>query len=275
MKSKILFLDLDGTLLDDKKNLSEGNRAAIRAAMARGHHIVIASGRPLKSVLGQAARLGLDGRGQYALAYNGAVLYDFAQKRQIYRQELAPEDLYAVFDEANRRGIYIQTYDHEEVVLEPHNNPEIARRYCERIGFTYHVIGDVRRDLTENPVKALAIDFDGQEKTDAFRRWILESKSGRLDSYFSDKYFLEIVSHGVDKGKGIERLCGLLEIPLERSVAAGDEANDLTMIKTAGIGAAMANAIEEVKAAADYVTERDNNHDGVAEIIERFLLRDE
>ena len=271
MESKILFLDLDGTLLDDRKALTDGNRAALAGAISRGHRAVIASGRPLKSVQIQAARLGLDGPGCYAIAYNGAVLYDFTAQRQIFRRAMAPADLYAVFDEANRRGLYIQTYDREDVVIEPRNDPEIAGRYCTRIQLDYRVIQDVRRDLSEMPVKALCIDFDGQERTGALRRWVLDNMPGRLDSYFSDRNFLEIVTAGVNKGEGILKLCEILGIPPERTVAAGDEANDVDMIRTAGVGVAMANAIPEAKAAADYVTQRDNNHDGVSEIIDRFL----
>ncbi|MBQ9493448.1 MAG: HAD family phosphatase [Oscillibacter sp.] len=271
MESKILFLDLDGTLLNDRKELTDGNRTAMESAVARGHRLVIASGRPLKSVMAQAAHLGLDGPGCYAIAYNGAVIYDFTNGRQIFRRTMSPEDLYAVFDEANRRGVYIQTYDREDVVIEAHNDPEIAKRYCDRIQLAYRVIRDVRRDLSEMPVKALAIDINGQERTGALREWVRERMAGHLDSYFSDRYFLEIVPAGVNKGQGIEKLCELLNVPLKNSVAAGDEANDVDMIRTAGIGAAMSNAIPELKAVADYVTERDNNHDGVAEIIARFL----
>ncbi|MBR4544447.1 MAG: HAD family phosphatase [Oscillibacter sp.] len=271
MESKILFLDLDGTLLNDRKELTDGNRQAISDAIGRGHRVVIASGRPLKSVRAQAARFGLDAPGCYAIAYNGAVVYDFTQQRQIFRRSMEPDDLYTVFDEARRRGIYIQTYDREDVVIEPGSSTEYAERYCARIQLEYRVIADVRKDLSEMPVKALSIDFDGQEKTDAFRRWILSEMPGRLDSYFSDKHFLEIVPAGVNKGQGILKLCELLGVPPERSVAAGDEANDMDMIRTAGVGAAMSNAIPELKAAADYVTRRDNNHDGVAEIIARFL----
>ena len=272
MESKILFLDLDGTLLNDQKELTDGNRAAIEAAIARGHHVVIASGRPLKSVRAQAARFGLDGPGCCAIAYNGAVLYDFTEQKQIFRQTIAPEDLYAVFDEAERRGIYIHTYDNEDVIIEPRCDPEIARRYCARLQFDFRFVDDIRQGLSEMPVKAMSIDFAGQEKTDAFRRWILSEMRGRLDSYFSERYFLEIVSAGVNKGEGILKLCEILGVPREMSVAAGDEANDLDMIRAAGVGVAMANAIPDAKAVADYVTQRDNNHDGVAEIIEKFLL---
>ena len=198
------------------------------------------------------------------------MLYDFTAQKQILRQTIAPEDLRAVFDEARRRGIYIHTYDNEDVVIERRCDPETARRYCARLQFDFRFIDNLS-ELSESPVKAMSIDFTGQEHTDAFRRWIRSEMRGRLDSYFSERYFLEIVPAGVNKGEGILKLCELLGIPAERSVAAGDEANDLDMLRAAGVGVAMANAIPDAKAVADYVTQRDNNHDGVAEIIEKFL----
>ena len=111
MKQKILFLDLDGTLLNDRKEITAGNRRAIREALDRGHRIVITSGRPLKSSLAQARRLGLAGEGCYVIAYNGGAVYDCSRGETIHREALALDALYQVYDEAERRGMYIQTYD--------------------------------------------------------------------------------------------------------------------------------------------------------------------
>ena len=170
MVPKCLFLDLDGTLLNDQKEVTPGNRSAMDRALRAGHRIVIASGRPLKSALIQAKRLQLDGPGCYVIAYNGAVVYDCAAQRELFRQTMDPEDLYAVFDEANRRGVYIQTYDREDVVVERHNDSEIARRYCGVINMEFRVIDDVRQDLSAPPVKALLIDFNGRSQTEPMRQ---------------------------------------------------------------------------------------------------------
>ena len=94
----------------------------------------------------------------------------------------------------------------------------------------------------------------------------------QVDCFYSSAFFLEAVAAGVNKGSAVERLCRMLDVPLSEAAAAGDEANDVSMIRAAGVGAAMSNAVPAAKEAADYVTERDNNHDGVAEIIRRFLL---
>lgn len=271
MESKILFLDLDGTLLEDRKECTDGNRRAIEGAIAAGHRVVIASGRPLKSTLRQAEELGLAGHGCYVIAYNGAVIYDCSRREELFRKTIALEDLYTVFDEANRRGIHIQTYDRENVIVEARNDNENVRRYCGLIGMDFRVVEDIRRDLAEPPVKALLIDFQGRTATSAMEAWLHEHMQEKIDSYFSSQYYLEVVPVGMNKGYAVAVLCQKLGIPIQNSVAVGDEENDISMLRAAGVGAAMQNAGAEVKAAADYITRRDHNHDGVEEVIERFL----
>ncbi|MCC8183119.1 MAG: Cof-type HAD-IIB family hydrolase [Clostridiales bacterium] len=268
---KCLFLDLDGTLLRDDKTLSETNHRAIQDALARGHRAVITTGRPLKSALLQAQRLGLTGEGCYIIAMNGGMVWDCAEERELYRRGMAWDDLYTLFDEANRRGVFIQTYDDWDVIVESRNDNETVRRYCAPIQMGYRVVGDVRRDLTVPPTKAMAIDFSGRAPVEAFERWIHREMSDRLDCFFSCQYYLEIVPAGQNKGAALAAMCARLGIPLRDAVAVGDAANDIPMIRTAGVGVAMANADPAVKAAADAITCRDNNHDGVAEAVERFL----
>ena len=268
MESKILFLDLDGTLLNDQKRISPENQQAVHLALSRGHRVVIASGRPLKSAIIQAEAIGLDGPGCYLIAYNGAVIYDCAKKQEIFRRTLDLDSLYALFDEANRRKIYIQTYDGDDVILESRNSSEIARRYCSLIDMSFRVVDNIREELSGPPPKALLIDFEGRMFTEPMRK----NLAGRVDTFFSSAYYLEAVAAGQNKGRAVLDLCQLLHFPVRNTVAAGDEANDIPMIRTAGIGAAMKNASPDVKAASNYVTRRDNNHDGVAEIIYHFLL---
>ncbi len=272
MEKKILFLDLDGTLLDDQKRITPGNRRAMEEALEQGHRIVVTSGRPLKSSLAQARKLGLAGEGCYVVAYNGGTVYDCTAKRVALRRTLAAEDLYRVYDEAARRGLYIQTYDREDVVIEARCNAAGAERYCTAIGMDWRRIEDVRRDLTELPVKALLLDYENREPLEDMERWVRSELAGRVDCFFSSRYFLEVVPVGVNKGFATTELCRWLGIDVRRSVAVGDENNDVSMIRAAGVGVAMANAVQAAKDAADYVTLRDNNHDGIEEVIRKFVL---
>lgn len=272
MDQKILFLDLDGTLLNDRKEITPGNREAINEALSQGHRIVVTSGRPLKSSLAQARRLGLAGSGCYVIAYNGAVVYDCSGGRDVFRRTLEQDILYAVFDEAKRRGMYVQTYDREDVVFEEGGNEENAKRYCAAIGLDYRIIRNVRTDLAAPPVKALLIDYQDPAPLSEMAQWIRARMAGRADCFSSSPYFLEVVAAGMNKGAAVAELCKRLNVSLENSIAAGDEANDISMIRAAGVGVAMANAIPAAKEAANYITRRDNNHDGIEEVIRKFLL---
>ncbi|WP_275532476.1 HAD-IIB family hydrolase [Pseudoflavonifractor sp. An187] len=107
---------------------------------------------------------------------------------------------------------------------------------------------------------------------EAFRQWVLEEYPQQLDAFFSCQAHLEIIPRGLSKGNALVQLAQRLGIPIENTVAAGDAANDLSLLRAAGIGVAMCNGTDEAKAAADAVTCRDNNHDGMAEIIEKYLV---
>ena len=158
------------------------------------------------------------------------------------------------------------------MVIEERCDRSVAQWYCGRTDMTFRVIGDVRRDLAETPVKTLVIDREDTGVLEDMERWLGERLSGRVDFFRSSPQFLEMVTAGVNKGWAVLELCRRLGIPITDAVAAGDEANDISMLRAAGVGAAMCNGIPAAKEAADYVTQRDNNHDGIAEVIERFLL---
>ncbi len=271
MEKKLLFMDLDGTLLDDGKQITPGNRRALEAALDRGHGVIITTGRPLKSALDQAHKLGLDKAGCYLIAYNGAVVYDWAAESQLFTRTLTYPQVFRAFEKINAMGIHVQTYDTWYVLVEKRCDDEAVRRYCGLIDMEHRVIGDVRRDLKEEPVKILAIDYDCQRELLVLERWIRENMDAEVDCFFSCDQYLEIVPKGMSKGEAVKMLCNLLHVPIQSAVAVGDAANDLSMIEAAGTGVAMANAIPEAKAIAQYVTVRDNNHDGIAEVVARFF----
>ena len=268
---KALFLDIDGTLLDDGGRVPDENREAIGRARSAGHLIILTSGRPLESTLQQAASLGLSGPGCYLIAYNGGVLYDCAAGRIIASRTIPLPVVRGVFAEANRRSCHIQTYEHGRVLVERRNDGETVRRYCARAGMEHVVVDDIA-SLREEPNKLLSANYEDAAPLAALRDWINAAYRGTLNSFFSAATLLEIVPDGLDKGTAVLQLANHLHIPVADTIAAGDEANDIPMVRAAGVGVAMANGIPEIRAAADYVTEADNNHSGIAEVIRTFLL---
>ena len=270
-QKKILFTDLDGTLLDDNKNIGPESKAAIAEALAAGHKVVISTGRTLFSAKRQARRLGLDGEGCYIISFNGGQIYDCGNDQILYSVDCGQDLVRFCFDEAHKENLTIQTYIDNIVYTEGTNNQ--TERYCNIQGLTWVPVDDVIAALGDvRPIKMLIID-DDHEKLVTFMHHLQSLVEGRLDVIFSQYTYLEIVPAGVSKGNAVRFLCDHLGIPVENSVSAGDAENDMSMILAAGTGCVMCNGNEELKAAADYITKRDNNHDGAADIIRQFILQ--
>lgn len=269
-KARILFLDLDGTLLTDRKELTAGNQNAIQKALSLGHKIVVATGRPLSSACALSRTLGLDGKGCYAIAYNGGEIYDFAGKKSIYKKTIPLPFVRYIFDQAFRHGLPCQTY-HQDCVISEHDAPAI-RRYGTILKMPVIITENVLDVLAEEPAKLIVM---GQKKEEALQHFCEETvvwMEGKMERIFSCDEYLEHIPAGVSKGNAMTALCTHLGIPLGNTIAAGDAENDISMIEAAAIGVVMQNADESIKSHGNYVTTRDNNHDGVAEIIEKFML---
>ena len=151
---------------------------------------------------------------------------------------------------------------------------EEYRSYVKRLRMEGRLVSDLEESIEKEACKLLAVDLKDHEKLEDFRKAMQDKFEGKLDLFFSNRQYLEIVPCGVSKGSALEAFCAKMGIPIANSVSAGDENNDISMIKSAGIGCAVANARPEVKAAADYVTERDNNQAAIAEIIKKFMMVD-
>ncbi len=272
MTRKILFTDLDGTLLNDQKQISGENRRAIERAVAMGHRVVLSSGRATKSVYMQVRKLGLDRPGCYAIAFNGAVVIRCDTGEALYERGLEPELVRYLFREARQAGIHCQTYQGGYTLAE--RQSEVLDYYDRSTQGVSRVVPDVCEILTVHPPKVLLADLTHSGRLEAFRRAHEEKLAGKAEATFSCPEYLEYLPLGVSKGYAVKWLCDYLGIPLAASVAAGDEANDLSMIRVAGVGAAMINGVVELKAEADYITRADNNHDGLAEIVRRFILEE-
>lgn len=269
---KILFTDLDGTLLNDDKLVSEGNRAAIQRLLDAGHYLVVSTGRPTKSAFKVVKRLGLTMPGCYMIAYNGGVIFDCSKEEIRMEKTLPMEYVRYLFQEAEKYGLYIQTYGTDDKIYGTSDGEELEFYVCGNKGaLDYETSRDAYAMLDKAPNKALLIDLNEKgviKFWEEHREW----EKGRCDSTFSCPQYLEYLPQGVSKGNAVITLCEMLGVDIRNAYAAGDERNDISMIEAAGVGVAMKNAVDEAKIAADYITENDNNHDGIAEIIDKLIL---
>lgn len=268
--TKILFTDLDGTLLMDNHQVSDTNRQVMKEALRQGHKIVIATGRPIASAKQLAKELELTEEGCYVIASNGALLYDSYQDKVLEEATFSKEYLRPLFESAYEEGLHIHTYSHTNVLSE-RDTPEI-RWYEQAIRVPALIVEDVAAYLPYDPIKAILINKEDHEKLVHFRQKMEPWIEGKMTSIFSSRIMLEYCPLGVSKGNAVRKLCELLAISIENSIAAGDAENDISMIEAAGVGCVMCNGSEETKASADYITKKNNNEDGFAEIVRTFVL---
>ncbi len=270
MNQHIFFTDLDDTLLNSSKELSPGNREALETLLKRSDVIALSTGRALQSARAQAQKLGLAGKNCYLICFNGAQIFDTESETLLFQRSVPMRYVRELFDAAHAFGVPIQTYSSTHVLAE--KDSRSLRKYCEIQDLPCQIFEDVTRHLTQEPAKLLAIDYENPQRVVEFRKQIAQPYEGKLDLFQSHPALLEIVPPGVNKGAAVRILCERLNIPLENTVAAGDAENDLSMIEAAHVGAAMKNAVPLLKEHADYITQNDHNHDGAAEIVQRFLL---
>ena len=269
MKTKYIFTDLDGTLLNDAKEVCKDNIEAIEEALLKGHRVIVATGRPLEAAVIGAKHAGLYRPGCFLLCYNGGMIYDCTKEEVIYEKTLGMDDIKALFKSADEAGIHVQAYDNGKVICQREDKELLY--YCRNGQMQYEIRDNVPETLSSPSLKVLLISFDNDKLVD-FKNTHKEFENERMHSIFSCLEYLEYMPSNVSKGDGIGILSELLHFDIEDSIAIGDERNDLSMIEKAGMGVAMKNAVDEAKNVADYITTKDNNEGGVAEVIRKFVL---
>ncbi len=268
MRTKILFTDLDGTLLNDQKEISERTKKALYAFHEKGHLLVFTTGRPLKSVLEVRETLGLLFPNCYIIAYNGGLIWHCDTNAPVIEHTIPRADVCAILEETRALRIHCHTYENDVILFE---------RQCEELAFyKRHIhlparrVPDLTAALKKDPYKLIAIRLDDQAPLKELQARVLARLSGRIQAVFSNAHYLEFYPVTSGKGNAVAGLSAYLGIPLSDTAAIGDEANDISMLEAAGAGWAMCNANACVKAHADFVTAHDNNHDGICELLERF-----
>ena len=267
---KLLFTDLDETLLDTHKNVPPQNREAIRKAIAAGHKVILTTGRPSASSLPLAKELGLDLPGCYLICYNGGRIYDFDHDETILDRRVALPYVRHMFDACKAAGLHVHAYDESGVVTPAYN--EEAASYIRWNSIPYRVDPGLPDSLQEEPGKLMIMHLTDRDRLEAFRASQEAWAHGKVSLFFSAPFYLECVPEGVSKGAAIRFLAERLGVPLDETVAVGDSENDIPMLETAGFGCAMKNGTDGCKAVAEYITERDCSAGGFAEVVEKFVL---
>ena len=258
---KVIFMtDLDGTLLTDDKRILPEDMAAVERFRRGGGIFTVATGRGYGMTRSVAARLELS---VPAVLFNGAAVYDFSREEFLWRCEIGRHSREYVVRLAERfPDIGIEVL-HERTIFVPYLN-ETEQQHLD----LEHIIPD-RRPLSEIPQDGWLKILLAHEpaKLDEIEEYVRSSDMQQAQWVRSAPFYFECLPYGVDKSMGYQQLIDILGAQDRFTVAAGDYMNDLSMIKKAQLGVAVASAQDEVKAAADLIV-CDNNSGAIAQIID-------
>lgn len=271
---KLLALDLDGTLLNEKKEITPRTWAALERARSQGVLVVPVTGRPAQG-LPQVVRTmpGL----RYVVSSNGATIRDIVTGETLLEKHLSADTCLLVLDKCAHVPMIRQAFRNGVGYLSQADYNTLRDCYAGTSMLQYHldtrqvVPGTVAEFLAADrqPVEELFFLTDSpQEKADLRALLTGLPGIGFADPFPND---LEVIAGDIDKGEALRYLLQRLDISPAQVLAMGDGGSDLPLLQAAGIGVAMANATEAVKAGADYVT-ASCDEDGVALAIEKFVL---
>lgn len=275
MSIKLICIDMDGTLLNSKHEISEKNKAAIRMATEKGVKIAITTGRLFTSARLYANMLGIKAP---IISSNGAFIREKDEDRVIYKSVLSQDELLDIYNVIKKYDLLTyfnmpNTIISERPVPSEHSykimnsktkNEEDKVKFIENVD-----LKEIFKQYDGQILKAICIEEEDKEKLNRAKQEL--SQLGKFEVVSSWANNFEIMAKGTSKGNAVKHLAEILGIKQEEVMCIGDSENDLSMITYGGVGVAMGNALEILKAEAQFVTDT-NEEDGVAKAIEKFVL---
>ncbi|MGL5356373.1 MAG: Cof-type HAD-IIB family hydrolase [Cetobacterium sp.] len=260
---KSIALDLDGTLLNSEKDISQKNISILRKLYNDGIEIFIVTGRMYSATQRVINKIGLP---LIAICYNGAKVINSKDNSVIFEQSL-PEDIVKILIEISRKNKnHLNLYQNEEWLVEDTDNWQ-TKYYEKNIGF-----GPIEKnfDNLESYRMTKALFVDERVNLIKIENEINNRLGGKVHLTYSQEKYLEVLNYDVNKGKTLEKILVEKKLDLESCIAFGDANNDKEMLMAVGCGVAMGNAEEELKSIAKYITDR-NDEDGVSKFLERMI----
>lgn len=267
---KIIACDLDETLLNDNHEISNKNREAIQKVKELGIKFVPATGRGYNTVNNTLKNLGLfEAEEEYVISFNGGAITENKGEKLLYFQGIPFELAQEFYKRGLQYDVCIHIYTKDVVYV--YNYVQSEKDY---VGGRMPIQEIFYKNLDflkgQEIVKALYMNTDHlylkQIEED------LKDITQEIDVSYSSNRYIEFNRKGVNKGQGLLSLAQLLGVKQEETIAIGDNFNDLSMIKAAGLGVGVRNAADGIKKDCDYITEATNNESAIAEVIEKFIL---
>lgn len=270
MTIKLVAIDLDGTLLNSKREVSLKNKQAIQKAKDKGVKVVLCTGRPLKGMLHILEECNLLEEGDLGITYNGGLVQWTHSGETLSQMTHTKEDVLVAYKLSEELSMPLNLIDLDHV-YEPPYPKEKSSLYPTIMNALPFVPINMKQLPESLAINKMVICWDQEELDEAILK-IPKKYHERFTIMKSRPNLLEILPKSVDKGKGLAMLGEKLHIQRDEMMALGDQENDLAMVEYASFGVAMENATLEVKKAAQFTT-KSNDQDGVAYAIEKFVVK--
>ena len=255
-------------LLKDDKTLPEENAKAISYALSKGVKFVLCSGRSNMSLDVLNEQLGLVKENNYTVAFNGSTIYENVSKKKLINHLLKGEYGSEVLDILRQYPVNVLAYENEKLWCD--KPTDRIKRYAKNSFIPYYVTEDLRELVSQDFSKIIAIS-DNEKLSQIQQACNSCGLTEKVGVFFSGEDILEFNPYNIDKGTGVKDLLEKINIDPSEAIAIGDNFNDIPMIENVGMGVAVKNGVDEIKSVANYVTENDNNHNAVAEVIQKFI----
>lgn len=277
MNLKAIILDIDGTLMNSEKKITEKTKAILLKAQAQGIKVILASGRPIRGMMKVVHELSMDQHHGLVVAYNGASVMDCENNAILFNQAMTVEEVKAVLEHV--KGFEVLPMIAKDDVMYVnnvfkgmlnHNNKPLNIIEYESRGGNYLLCE--KADLAafvDFPLNKILLAGDPTYLKENYEA-IKAPFADELSSMFTAPFYYEFTAQGIDKGNALNAVLGPMGIHPEDTIAFGDGQNDLSIIHFAGIGVAMGNAVDELKAAADEIT-LSNDEDGIEHVLKRYI----
>ncbi|MGX6979523.1 Cof-type HAD-IIB family hydrolase [Vagococcus elongatus] len=277
MNIETIVLDLDGTLLNDEKEISQKTRDILIDSQKKGIRVILASGRPITGMLKYSKQLEMEKYHGLLVSYNGAKVVDCQTNEVLFNQGLTVEEGKAVLHHMKQFDVKVMidkddymyvndvydcdiNYKGEKVNIIQYESRGGNFKLCEKTDLEEFLDFRLNKILTAGDPEYLQENY--QQMMAPFK--------DTLNCMFTADFYFEFTAKGIDKAKALDTVFDLLGIGEHKIIAFGDAQNDMTLLQYADVGVAMENAMPELKEIADDIT-LSNNDDGIAHTLEKFI----
>ena len=273
LNPNLIALDLDDTLLNDNRKIDEETVLALRECANRGIYIVLCSGRAEEAILPFVRRLEIAGKetGRYLIAINGCSIFDLHERKQIYCRKVDSDILLRTNQIAENWGLRTEVYTPDTIFYR--EETKWTKLDVDLCGLKGQVVEDYDSFL-KTPFTKMLVPGE-PELLQKLQTELRKEFGERAVIFVSKPYFLEILPPACGKGEAVDWLANHISEKTGKQILTmgfGDSMNDESLIRMCGYGVAMCNGLDAIKNIADFVTQYDNNHDGVGRFLQEAVL---